>query len=131
MLYLYHKLKNQKRKGENDMLYDYDLEQSEVDHDLVNNLGQEAIQMEISEYWIVDLFQDEAQERIDTAVNQFADEEELNDEEREELIDEALKEDTEEVALEIAKDFVKMLIDDIEMTKDRLEDSLYNLNALV
>lgn len=131
MLYLYHKLKNQKRKGENDMLYDYDLERAEVDHDLVNNLGQEAIQTEISEYWIVDLFQDEAQERIDTAVNQFADEEELNDEEREELIDEALKEDTEEVALEISKDFVKMLIDDIEMTKDRLEDSLYNLNALV
>ena len=113
------------------MLYDYDLERAEVDHDLVNNLGQEAIQTEISEYWIVDLFQDEAQERIDTAVNQFADEEELNDEEREELIDEALKEDTEEVALEISKDFVKMLIDDIEMTKDRLEDSLYNLNALV
>ena len=113
------------------MIYDYDLEQAEVDHDLVNNLGQEAIQTEISEYWIVDLFQDEAQERIDTAVNQFADEEELSDEEREKLLDEALKEDTEEVALEIAKDFVKMLIDDIEMTKDRLEDSLYNLNALV
>lgn len=113
------------------MIYDYDLEQAEVDCDLVNNLGQEAIQTEISEYWIVDLFQDEAQERIETTVNQFADEEELSDEEREELLDEALKEDTEEVALEIAKDFVKMLIDDIEMTKDRLEDSLYNLNALV
>lgn len=131
MLYLYHKLKNQKRKRENDMLYDYDLEQAEVDHDLVNNLGQEAIQTEISEYWIVDLFQDEAQERIETAFNQFADEEELSDEEREELLYEALEEDTEEVALEIAKDFVEMLIDDIEMTKDRLEDSLYNLNALV
>lgn len=113
------------------MIYDYDLEQVGVDHDLVNELGQEAIQTEISEDWIVDLFQDEAQERIDTTVNQFADEEELSDEEREELLDEALKEDTEEVALEIAKDFVKMLIDDIEMTKDRLEDSLYNLNALV
>lgn len=113
------------------MLYDYDLEQVEVDYDLVNELGQEAVQIVISEDWIVDLFQDEAQERIDTTVNQFADEEELSDEEREELLDEALKEDTEEVALEIAKDFVKMLIDDIEMTKDRLEDSLYNLNALV
>lgn len=131
MLYLYHKLKNQKRKGENDMLYDYDLEQVEVDHDLVNNLGQEAIQTEISEDWIVDLFQDKAQERIDTTVNQFADDEKLSDEEREELLDEALKEDTEEVALEIAKDFVEMLIDDIEMTKDRLEDSLHNLNALL
>lgn len=113
------------------MLYDYDLEQVEVDYDLVNELGQEAVQTEISEDWIVDLFQDEAQERIDTAVNHFADEEELSDEEREELLDEALEEDTEEVALEISKDFVEMLIDDIEMTKDRLEDSLYNLNALV
>ena len=113
------------------MLYDYDLEQVEVDYDLVNELGQEAVQTEISEDWIVDLFQDEAQERIDTAVNQIADEEELSDEEREGLLDEALEEDTEEVALEIAKDFVEMLIDDIEMTKDRLEDSLYNLNALL
>ena len=113
------------------MLYDYDLEQVDVDYDLVNELGQEAVQTEISEDWIVDLFQDEAQERIDTAVNQFADEEELSDEERGELLDEALEEDTGEVALEIAKDFVEMLIDDIEMTKDRLEDSLYNLSALV
>ena len=113
------------------MLYDYDLEQVEVDYDLVNELGQEAVQTDISEDWIVDLFHDEAQERIETAFNQFADEEELSDEEREELLDEALEEDTEEVALEIAKDFVEMLIDDIEMTKDRLEDSLYNLNALI
>lgn len=113
------------------MLYDYDLEQVEVNYHLVNKLGQEAIQTEISEDWIVLLFQDEAQERIDTMVNQFADDEELSDEEREELLDEALKEDTEEVALEITKDFVKMLIDDIEITKDRLENSLYNLNALL
>ena len=113
------------------MIYDYDLEQVEVDYDLVNELGQEAVQVVISDDWISDLFFDEAQERIDTAVNQFADEEELSDEEREELLDEALEEDTEEVALEIAKDFVEMLIDDIEMTKDRLEDSLYYLNALV
>lgn len=115
------------------MLYDYDLGQVEVDYDLVNELGQEAVQTEISEDWIVDLFQDEAQWRIETAVNQFAYEEELSDEEREELLDEALEtlEETEEVALEISKDFVEMLIDDIERTKDRLEDSLYNLNALV
>lgn len=113
------------------MLYDYDLQQVEVNYDLVNELGQEAVQTEISEDWIVDLFQDEAYERIETAVNQLADEDELTDEEREEMLNEALEEDTEEVALEIAKDFVEMLIDDIEMTKDRLEDSLYNLNALV
>ena len=113
------------------MLYDYDLEQVEVDYDLVNELGQEAVQVVISDNWIVDLFQDEAQERIDTAVNQFADEEELSDEKREELLNEVFVEDVEEVALEIAKDFVEMLIDDIEMTKDRLEDSLYYLNALV
>ena len=116
------------------MLYDYDLEQVEVDYDLVNELGQEAVQTEISEDWIIDLFQDEAQGRIQTAVNQFADEEELSDEAREELLDEALETldgETEEVALEISKDFVEMLIDDIERTKDRLEDSLYNLNALL
>ena len=113
------------------MLYDYDLEQVEVDYDLVNELGQEAVQVVISDNWIVDLFQDEAQERIDTAVNQFADEEELSDEKREELLNEVFVEDVEEVALEIAKDFVEMLIDDIEMTKDRLEDSLYYLNALL
>ena len=113
------------------MLYDYNLEQVDVDYDLVNELGQEAVQVVISDNWIVDLFQDEAQERIDTAVNQFADEEELSDEKREELLNEVFVEDVEEVALEIAKDFVEMLIDDIEMTKDRLEDSLYYLNALV
>lgn len=113
------------------MIYDYDLEQVEVDYDLVNELGQEAVRVVISDDWISDLFFDEAQERIDIAVNQFAYEEELSDEEREELLDEALEEDAEEVALEIAKDFVEMLIDDIEMTKDRLEDSLYYLNALV
>ena len=113
------------------MLYDYDLEQAEVDYDLVNELGQEAVETAISEDWIVDLFFDEAHERIETAVNQLADEDELTDEEREELLDEALGEDVEEVALEIAKDFVEMLIDDIEMTKDRLEDSLYYLNSLV
>ena len=106
------------------MLYDYDLEQVEVDYDLLNELGQEAVQTEISEYWIVDLFQDEAQERIETAFNQFADEEELSDEEREELLYEALEEDTEEVVLEIAKDFVEMLIDDIEMAKDRMDDNI-------
>lgn len=113
------------------MLYDYDLEQVDVDYDLVNELGQEAVQMEISEDWIVDLFFDEAQERIDQTVTDYGVDEGLNDEEIEELVEEALEEDTGEVALEIAKDFVEMLIDDIEMTKDRLEDSLYNLNALI
>lgn len=113
------------------MIYDYDLEQVDGDYDLVNELGQEAIQTEISEDWISDLFFDEAQERINTAVTEYGEENELEDSEIKELLNEALEEDTEEVALEIAKDFVEMLIDDIEMTKDRLEDSLYNLNALV
>lgn len=113
------------------MLYDYDLEQAEVDYDLVNELGQEAVQVFISADWIVDLFEDEAYDRIETAINQLADEEELSDEEREELLVEALEEDIEGVALEVSKDFVEMLIDDIEMTKDRLEDSLYNLNELL
>ena len=131
MLYLYHKLEKTKRKGENDMLYDYDLEQVEVDYDLVNELGQEAVQTEISEDWISDLFFDEAHERIDIAVTEYGEENELEDSEIEELLDEAIGEDTEEVALEISKDFVEMLIDDIERTKDRLEDSLYNLNALL
>ena len=113
------------------MLYDYDLEPVDVDYDLVNELGQEAVQVVISDDLISDLFFDEAHERIETAINQLTDEDKLTDEEREELLDEALGEDVEEVALEIAKDFVEMLIDDIEMTKDRLEDNLYNLNALV
>ena len=113
------------------MLYDYDLEQVEVDYDLVNELGQEAVQTEISEDWISDLFFDEAHERIDIAVTEYGEENELEDSEIEELLDEAIGEDTEEVALEISKDFVEMLIDDIERTKDRLEDSLYNLNALL
>lgn len=112
------------------MIYDYNLEQVDVDHDLVNELGQEAVQTVISDDWISDLFFDEAQERIDTAITEYGEENELEDSEIEELLNEALEEDTEEVALEIAKDFVEMLIDDIEMTKDRLEDSLYYLNAL-
>ena len=113
------------------MLYDYDLEQVEVDYDLVNELGQEAVQVVISDDWISDLLFDESCERIETAVTEYGEENELEESEIEELLDEAIEEDTEEVALEIAKDFVEMLIDDIEMTKDRLEDSLYNLNALV
>lgn len=115
---------DEKRKGENKMLYDYDLTPVEVDKETVEEIIRWATyDGEDISY----IFEYEAEECIEEHIRNLDELQEADEEEIDVVVAEAHKADVPEVALELARDFVGVLIHDLEMTKDRIEE---NINIL-
>lgn len=113
------------------MLYDYDLTPVEVDNNLVEEIGEEIIVW--ATYYaedIINIFEYDAEERIEEHIRDLDELQEADEEEIDVLVAEAHEADIPEVALELARDFVGVLIHGLEMTKDRIEDNIDRLESI-
>ena len=107
------------------MLWDYDLTPVEVDDKLVEEIAEEIIGWATFDgYDIAELFEYDANERIEDHIRNLEELQEVDEEQIDMLVAEAYEEDLSEVALELARDFVGALIHDLDMTKDRMEDNI-------
>ena len=107
------------------MMYEYDLTPVEVDDKLVEEIREEILGWATFDgYDIAELFEYDADERIEEHIRDLDELQEADEEEIEKAIEEAYEEDLSEVSLELAKDFVGVLIAELEDTKDRLEDNI-------
>ena len=107
------------------MLYDYDLTPVEVDERLVEEIGGEIIAWATYDGDDISaIFEYEAEQRIEEHIRDLDELQEADEEEIDMLVAEAHEEDLEEVALELARDFVGELINDLEMAKDRMDDNI-------
>ena len=110
------------------MMYEYDLTPVEVDDKLVEEIGEEIIGWATFDgYDIAELFEHDADERIEDHIRDLDELQGADEEEIDMLVAEAYEEDLSAVALELARDFVGELTHYLEMTKDRVQD---NINVL-
>ena len=113
------------------MMYEYDLTPVEVDDKLVEEIAEEIIGWASYDADdITNLFEYDAEERIEEHIRDFDELQEADEDEIDMLVTEAHDSDLSAVALELARDFVGELTHYLETTKDRMEENIDTLENI-